>query len=36
MEKLAPALYGIIKAGEVSSFQANSFDINFVVDLGEA
>ena len=33
MLNLAPALYGIIKAQEVSSFQANSFDINFVVDL---
>ncbi len=33
LEALAPALHGLIKAKEVSSFQANSFDINFVVDL---
>lgn len=33
MQLLEPALYSIIKANKVSSFQANSFDINFVVDL---
>jgi len=36
MQLLEPALYGIIKAHEVSNFQANSFDINFVVDLATA
>lgn len=36
MQLLESALYGLIKAGEVSSFQANSFDINFVVDLSTA
>jgi len=36
MEKLAPALYWAIKAHDVSSFQANSFDINFVVDSSTA
>jgi len=32
LELLAPALYGLISASEVSSFQANNFDLNFVVD----
>ncbi len=36
MQLLEPALYGLVKASEVSSFQANSFDINFVVDLTTA
>lgn len=29
---LAPALYGNIAASEISAFQENNFDINFVVD----
>jgi len=33
MQLLRPALYWLVKAKEVSSFQANSFDINFVVDI---
>lgn len=33
MQLLEQAFYGLVKANEVSSFQANSFDINFVVDL---
>ena len=33
LEKLTPALYGLISAKEVSNFQTNNFDINFVVDL---
>jgi len=33
LELLEPALYGVVKAQEVSNFQANSFDINFVVDV---
>ena len=32
MEKLSAALYGLVKAQDVSSFQENNFDINFVVD----
>jgi len=32
LELLAPALYGLISAKEVSSFQENNFDINFLVD----
>jgi len=33
LEELSPALSGLVKAQEISNFQANSFDINFVVDL---
>lgn len=33
LERLSPALYGLISANEVSNFQANNFDINFVVDI---
>lgn len=29
---MAPALFGTVKAQEISQFQANNFDINFVVD----
>ena len=32
IEKLLDALYGLVSAKEVSSFQENNFDINFVVD----
>lgn len=32
LERLSPALYGLISANEVSNFQENNFDINFVVD----
>jgi phenylalanyl-tRNA synthetase beta chain len=32
MDKLSAALYGLVKANDVSSFQENNFDINFVVD----
>lgn len=31
-EKLESALYGKVKATEISEFQANNFDLNFVVD----
>lgn len=31
-EKLENALYGKVKATEISEFQANNFDLNFVVD----
>lgn len=32
MDQLSPALYGLIKADDVSNFQENNFDLNFVVD----
>jgi phenylalanyl-tRNA synthetase beta chain len=32
MEKLSAALYGLVNAQDVSSFQKNNFDVNFVVD----
>jgi phenylalanyl-tRNA synthetase beta chain len=32
MQKVEAALYGLVKANDVSSFQENNFDINFVVD----
>lgn len=32
IEKLVSALYGLVKAKDVSSFQENNFDLNFVVD----
>lgn len=32
LELLAPALFGLITAREVSNFQENNFDINFVVE----
>jgi phenylalanyl-tRNA synthetase beta subunit len=32
IEKLENALYSITKAKDVSSFQENNFDLNFVVD----
>jgi phenylalanyl-tRNA synthetase beta subunit len=32
MDKLSAALYDLIKANDVSSFQENNFDINFVVN----
>jgi phenylalanyl-tRNA synthetase beta subunit len=31
-EKLSTALYSIVQAEEVSSFQENNFDLNFVLD----
>jgi phenylalanyl-tRNA synthetase beta subunit len=33
MNALEPALYGLVSAKEISSFQQNNFDLNFVVDL---
>ena len=32
MDALLPSLYSLIQATEISNFQENSFDINFVVD----
>ncbi|MDD3145081.1 MAG: phenylalanine--tRNA ligase subunit beta [Candidatus Gracilibacteria bacterium] len=32
IEKLEPALYQTIKAKDISSFQENNFDLNFVID----
>jgi phenylalanyl-tRNA synthetase beta chain len=31
-EKLENALYGKVKASDISEYQANNFDLNFVVD----
>lgn len=32
MQKLSAALYGLVKAQDISNFQINNFDLNFVIE----